>query len=344
MMCMKETDNVLIIAEAGINHNGEIKLAKKMIDAVKKAGADCIKFQTYHVDDLFTDKDLTYTYKSQGKEVTESQYEMFKRCMFTKDEWGEIMKYCKKQGVVFATTAQNPSDLDLILSIGDIAFIKVGSDDLTNILLLRNYAKMSKKINRPMIISAGMAYGAEIGDAVETIRNVNPDIDLTVLHCVSSYPTDAEEVNLKKILIIRDSFGVNVGFSDHTIGSAAAVGSICFGARVIEKHFTLDNNLPGPDHWFSINAEELGSYISDIRFVEKAIGNAYLAPTEKEQEMRKICRRNTVAKQDIEKGEIFKENDFEFKRTSVVGISPRFIDTLVGRAASKNYKRGDLIE
>ena len=334
---------VFIIAEAGINHNGSVALAKKMIDAAKEAGVDCIKFQTFNVDELFDEKDrqLKYTYRSQGKQVTKTQYDMFKRYQFSPTAWQEIIDYCHRQKIIFATTPQNPSDLKLILSLTKkLPFIKVGSDDLTNLPLLREYAKTG----RPLIISAGMAYAAEIGDAIETIRSIKKKADLTVLHCVSSYPTETDEVNLQKIPIIQKTFGVKVGFSDHTIGHTAAVGAVCFGAQVIEKHFTLDHNLPGPDHWFSIEAAELKDYVGAIRRAEAMIGIAVLVPTTKELAMRGICRRSTVAKTAINKGEKFTLDNIIFKRTSQTGISPRFIDTLLGQAAARTYRVGEVIE
>ncbi len=332
-----EGEPCFIIAEAGINHNGDINIAKKMIDAVKDAEANCIKFQTFKAKEFITDPNLTYTYKSQGEEITEPQLKMFQRYEFSKEEWREIIGYCKKKKVIFSTTAQNPSDLDFILSLTDLPFIKVGSDDLTNLDLIEYYAKKG----RPMIISAGMAYGSEIEDAILTIKKAG-NKDITVLHCISSYPTEAEEVNLKKIPLIRDSFDVKVGFSDHTIGSAAAIGAVCLGATVIEKHFTLSHDLSGPDHWFSIDADELKKYIQDIRFIEKAIGSSVLVPTEKEEKMRKIARRSIVAKEKINIGERFTNDNLEFKRPGI-GISPRFKKYIVNRIASKKYNKGDLI-
>lgn len=323
-----------IIAEAGINHNGDIKLAKKMIDVVKESGADCIKFQTFQSKEFIADSHLTHTYQSQGKTITESQLKMFQRYEFSKKEWSDIIDYCKKRGVAFSTTAQNQSDLDMILSLTDLPFIKVGSDDLTNVDLLQYYASKGK----PMIISAGMAYASEIEDAVMAIRKRGNN-NIVVLHCVASYPATAEEVNLKKIYTIKKIFGVDVGFSDHTIGSAAAVGAVCFGATVIEKHFTLDHNLPGPDHWFAADKEEFTHYVRDIRFIEKAIGVSMLGPTEKEKTMREVARRSIVAKTIITKGEKFSNNNLEFKRPGT-GIPPKYISFMVGKLAKKNFKKG----
>ncbi|HLC89328.1 MAG TPA: N-acetylneuraminate synthase family protein, partial [Patescibacteria group bacterium] len=273
---------VYVIAEAGVNHNGDIKLAKQLVDVAKQAGADCVKFQTFTADEFISDKKSTYTYTSQGKEVTESQYEMFKRLEFSEKDWQEIINYCKEKGVVFATTAQSPADLDFILKLASLPFIKVGSDDLTSLDLISDYAE--KGI--PMVISAGMSDEAEISDAVETIKQAGNE-QIIVLHCVSSYPAKAQEVNLKKIPAIKNKFNVIVGFSDHTQGSAAATGAVYFDSKVIEKHFTLSHDLPGPDHWFSADPEELKKYIIDIRLAEQMIGSGEIVPTANEEEIKK---------------------------------------------------------
>jgi N,N'-diacetyllegionaminate synthase len=329
---------IFIIAEVGINHNGDIDLAKKSIDAAKLAGADAVKFQTFKANEFVSDKSQMFTYKSQGKEVTESMLEMFKRMELSEDNWKEIISYCKKVGIAFSSTAQNPSDLDFLLSLTGLPFIKVGSDDLTNLELMKYYAKK----NIPMIISAGMAYAYEIEDAVREIR-ASGNNDITVLHCVSQYPTPAHDVNLRKIPVIRDAFGVKVGFSDHTEGSAAAVGSVCLGAKVIEKHFTLDHNLPGPDHWFSSDVQELTQYIKDIRYVEKSLGISRLEPTVKEIEMRKIARRKIVAKADLEPGSKINYTNIEFKRTDKYGLQPKEIEFIKGRSISNFIETGRVI-
>ena len=220
-----EKMSTFIIAEVGINHNGDVNIAKEMIDKAKEAGADCVKFQTFKAEEFVSDSEQTYTYTSQGNEITESMLAMFKRYEFNKKDWVDIIKYCEEKKIVFSSTAQNETDLNFLLSITQLPFVKVGSDDLTNLEQMKAYA--SQQI--PMIISAGMAYASEIEDAVKAIRSTGNN-DITVLHCISSYPTSAEDVNLKKIPVIRDAFGVNIGFSDHTIGSAAAIGSVCFGA------------------------------------------------------------------------------------------------------------------
>jgi len=324
--------SVFIIAEVGINHNGDINIAKQMVDEAKKCGVDCVKFQTFRADEFVSDSTQTYTYKSQGKDVTESMLEMFKRYEFNDNDWVEIIEYCKQKDIVFCSTAQNPSDLDYLFSMTDLPFIKVGSDDLTNLELMEYYASKQK----PMIISAGMAYASEIEDAIRTIQEVGNN-DITVLHCVSSYPTQSNEVNLKKIPAIKDAFGVKVGFSDHTIGSSAAVGSVCFGAMVIEKHFTLDNGMAGPDHWFSITPKKLKQYVDDIRFIEIAIGDSILRPTLKELGMRKIARRKIVASKDLNINDIITRENIQFKRAEE-GLNPKELKYILNKKLKYSIK------
>jgi N-acetylneuraminate synthase/N,N'-diacetyllegionaminate synthase len=328
---------VFIIAEAGINHNGSVKIAKKMIDVAKEVNADCIKFQTFKAKEFIVDPKVEYTYKSQGEIITEPQIKMFERYEFSDKEWQEVIDYCKKKKVIFSTTAQNPSDLDFILSLTDLPFIKVGSDDLTNLGLIDYYAKKKK----PMIISAGMAYESEINDAVNIIRKAGNN-DIVVLHCVSSYPAKPEDTNLRKLRNINDKFGVIVGFSDHTQGIYACLGAVALGARVIEKHFTLDKNMSGPDHWFSADPEEFEKLVEGIRCVEKSLGDPIIKPTLKEMKMRKIARRSIVAAKNVEKGKIITMTDVGFKRPGT-GLAPKFLDNVISKKAKINIKKGDLI-
>ncbi|OGI09976.1 MAG: N-acetylneuraminate synthase [Candidatus Margulisbacteria bacterium GWF2_35_9] len=331
-------NNIYIIAEVGINHNGDVETAKQMIKVASECGVDCVKFQTFKADEFVSDPNQTYTYKSQGKEVTESMLAMFKRYEFKDSDWNEIIDCCDQHDITFCSTAQNIKDLDYLLSITELPFIKVGSDDLTNLKLMNYYASKQK----PMIISTGMAYASEIEDAINEIKKTGND-DITVLHCVSSYPAEAKEVNLEKIPAIRKAFGVDVGFSDHTIGSAAAVGAVCFGATVIEKHFTLDHNMPGPDHWFSMEPQDLKKYTEDIRFIEKAIGSSVLEPTDKEKNMRSIMQRKIVVGRDMNAGEIIMESDIDFKRAPS-GIEPKHQDFILGRQLKRAIKKGDPVK
>jgi len=326
-----------IVAEMGINHNGDINSAKKMIDVAKECGVDAIKFQTFKAEEFVSNPDGTYSYKSQGREVTESMLGMFKRYEFSERRWKDIFNYCKKNNIICFSTPQNLSDLDFLLKIVDLPIIKVGSDDLTNLELLKYYASK----NRPMIISAGMAFISEIEDAVNIIREEGNN-DLVVLHCVSSYPPEPEEVSLKKMLTIRRAFNVIVGFSDHTIGNTAAIVAVALGAKVIEKHFTLDKNLPGPDHWFSSDPEELFQLIQAVRYTEKSLGNYIIKPTPKEMEMRKIARRSIVAARDITAGGKIAKDMIEFKRPGT-GLPPKFLKYILNKKARKKIKKNQLI-
>ncbi len=332
-----EEEPAYVVAEIGINHNGDVDLAKEMVEEARKCGLDAVKFQAFKAKEFVSDPSGTYTYGSRGRIVTESMFEMFRRYEFDEAEWKEVFGYCKNKNIEFFVTPQNPSDLDFILSIADIPVIKVGSDDLTNLELLEYYAKK----NKPLIISAGMAYISEIEDAVNTIRNTG-NSDLIVLHCVSSYPADATEVNLKRMLTIKRAFDVVVGFSDHTIGSTAALGAVVLGAKIIEKHFTMDKNLPGPDHWFSANPDEMRELVDGIRFIERALGSGVIEPTPKELEMRKIARRSIVAAKNIDKGDTITRNAVTFKRPGT-GLTPKFINYIIGRKAKVDIKRNELI-
>jgi N,N'-diacetyllegionaminate synthase len=328
--------STFIIAEIGVNHNGDLNLALKMIKEAKNCGADAVKFQTFKTENFVNDKNLTYTYKSQGKEITEPQWDMFKRYEFTKEQWKILFNYCDELGIIGFTTPQDKSDLDFILSFYSPKFIKVGSDDLTNLPLLDYYA--SKGI--PMIISSGMSYENEISDAINTIKSYHNNI--TVLHCISQYPTPSKDVNMNKLLNIKNKFNVQVGFSDHTIGSLSAGISVGLGATVIEKHFTLDKNLPGPDHWFSSDLVEMRDLVKTIREVELIMGNGDLLPTSSELEVRKQCRRSIVTLKNINKGDIINKDDLGFRRPGT-GLPPKLINDIIGKTAIKDLKTNTII-
>ncbi len=327
-----------VVAEIGINHNGDIDLAKEMIREAKKAGVDAVKFQIFKAEEFVSDRNEIYEYYSQGKKIRESMYEMFKRHEFSPEEWKEIFKYANNVGIFCFATPQNPSDLELLLSIADPPLLKVGSDDLTNLPLLEYYSKK----NKPIMISTGMAYLSEIEDAINTIRDAG-NRDIIVLHCVSSYPAKPEELNLLKIKTLKSIFkDVIVGYSDHSIGTTSAVVAVTLGAKVVEKHFTLDKNLPGPDHWFSADVEEFRELVEKIRYIEKALGSGEVKPSEYELEMRKIARRSIVAARDIKAGEIITDELLAFKRPGT-GLSPKFIKFIKGKTAKCNIKEGELI-
>ncbi|MDP4093178.1 MAG: N-acetylneuraminate synthase family protein [Bacillota bacterium] len=331
-----ENEPCFIIAETGINHNGDIKLACEMIDVAVECGVDAVKFQTFKAEEFVSDPYQTYTYNSQGKSITESMLAMFKRYEFKEQDWIEISEYCRKRNIIFFSTPQNPSDLDFLLNIVDLPVIKVGADDLTNLDLLKYYASKGK----PIIISAGMSFLSELEDAVMAIKDVNDK--LAVLHCISSYPAEAEEINMRKMLTIGQAFDVIIGFSDHTINSIASVMAVTVGAKIVEKHFTLDKNLPGPDHWFSSNPSEFKELVGNIRYAEKALGSREVIPTVKELEMREIARRSIVARTDILKGEIIKREHLELKRPGT-GLPPKFVNYLIGHQTKTDIKKNELV-
>lgn len=326
-----------LILEAGINHNGDMAMVRRMIDVAAKSGADALKFQTFKAEEFVSNPTQTYTYKSQGRTVTESMLEMFRRYELSADQWQEVVGWCREAGILFFSTPQNPSDLDFLLRIVDLPLIKVGSDDLTNVALMRYYG--SKQL--PMIISAGMAYAGEVEDAVQAVRGTGND-RLAILHCVSSYPAQPDELHLNKIGTLARAFDLPVGFSDHTQGSTAAVASIALGACIVEKHFTLSKDLPGPDHWFSADPEEAKAWVRDIRNCWRSLGGSIIEPTPKELEMRKLARRSVVAARDLEAGAILTAEDLTLKRPGT-GLPPKLLEHLVGQKLSRRVARNSLV-
>jgi len=322
-----------IIAEAGINHNGEIDKALKMIEVAKFCGANAIKFQTFKAEEFIEDKSLTYTYRSQGKDITESMFEMFKRYEFLEHEWYLIKKKCDELDIMFLSTPQNISDLKLLLKIG-VSALKVGSDDLTNTPLLKEYAKT----NLPLILSTGMANFAEVFNALDAIKTFDgyPTI---LLVCTSQYPTESDSVNLLRLKTLKNAFPkLILGFSDHTQGPLASFLAVGLGARVFEKHFTLSNDLPGPDHWFSENTESLKSWIEHIHLASKMLGSDVVRATSSELSMKKIARRSVTVISDVKKGEILSEENISLRRPGL-GMPADFFEKIVGKRATKNFTK-----
>lgn len=332
-----EGEPTYIVAEIGINHNGDIDHAKKMVEAAQLCGADAVKFQVFKANEFVSDERSTYTYVSQGKQITESMLNMFRRYEFSEEEWRELFRHCRQRSVEFFITPQNPSDLDFILAFEDIPAIKVGSDDLTNLELLENYAERLK----PIIISSGMAYLSEIEEAVRAIRNMDNN-DIIILHCVSSYPASAEEIHLRKIPTIQRAFNVHVGFSDHTVGSTAAVGAVVMGAAIVEKHFTLDKSLPGPDHWFSAHPEEFQSLVRDVRYIERTLGTPVVEPTEREIKMRHLAHRSIVASRHIKQGDVISREMFHYGRPGT-GLPPKFAQYILQKTAKRSIAKNEQI-
>lgn len=325
-----------IIAEVGINHNGDVSIAKKMIKVAAEAGVDAVKFQTFRTEEFLTDRSIPYTYSSQGKEITESMFDMFKRTELSMQEWKEVKRCCDECGVGFLSTPVSVEDLEFLVELGAIA-VKVGSDDFNNIPLLREYAKFGL----PLLLSCGMANGEEM---VQTLKAVGEEAeDICLLLCTSQYPTRPEDVNALKLTEMARRFPcVVLGFSDHTQGSTAAILACGLGARIFEKHFTLDHDMPGPDHWFSSEPEELANWVSSIRRSYHMLGSSDLEPTASEKEMRDVARRSIVALTPISKGEVFTEDNIGLRRPGI-GIPPERFEEVLGRCATRDIEINSMV-
>ncbi|MBH09557.1 MAG: N-acetylneuraminate synthase [Candidatus Marinimicrobia bacterium] len=327
-----------IIAEAGINHNGELEKALKMIEVAKTSGADAIKFQTFKAKEVITDPSLTFTYKSQGKKVTESMIDLFSRYEFKNNDWNIIYNKCVEVGITFLSTPQNFSDLEILMEL-NMQAIKVGSDDFTNLYLLKRYAKT----NIPLILSCGMADLAEIHTSLETVGAFE-NYPVILLLCISQYPTPIEDVNLKRLHTLQESFPmIPIGFSDHTIGPLASALATGLGACILEKHFTLDKKLPGPDHWFSENPDGLNEWVISIHDAYKLLGSPIVRPTKLEKEMKDLARRSVVAIEDIQKKDNFTTANIGLRRPGT-GLNSSIYETILKKKATRKIKKGDLIQ
>lgn len=320
----------LIIAEAGVNHNGDVNTALKLCDAVKEAGADVVKFQTWKTEAIITKTVAQAEYQQENTGVEESQFDMLKRLELSYDDFRKIKEHCNSIGILFASTADDPESLDFLISIG-IPFIKIGSGEIGNVSYLRYMG--SKKM--PVILSTGMSSLADIDISIQALREGGAT-DITLLHCTTSYPCVFENVNLNAMNTIRDAFKLPVGYSDHTLGSTVAIAAVAMGAKVIEKHFTLDKNMEGPDHKASSTPEEFKEYVKAIRDIEEAMGNGEKVPTKVEKEISKVVLKRIVAKRSIAEGQIITEDDICVKRNDV-GLPCNKWDIIVGTKARKNY-------
>jgi N-acetylneuraminate synthase/N,N'-diacetyllegionaminate synthase len=329
--------SVFIVAEIGINHNGDMLLARDMIMAAAEAGADSVKFQNYKTEDFVTDQSLIFEYQSRGNVVKESQYNLFKRCELTRDQLSYLKEQCDLAGILFHSTPTSFEGIRDLQAIG-CQLLKNGSDNLTNLRLVRAMGETGLKT----ILSLGMATLSEIDHAVRSFRETGNE-NLVLLHCTSSYPTPVGDINLARIKTLQKLFGVEVGFSDHSIGATAAIGATILGSRWIEKHFTLSKNLPGPDHWFSMDPKELQELVVSIREAEKMLGTPTIGPTPSESFGLRDFRLSCVAARDIEKGELIKSSDISFQRPGD-GISPIHEAFLVGLRLARQIKKGQKFE
>lgn len=325
-----------IIAEVGVNHNGDPATAIKMIEAAAEAGVDCVKFQTFSAEEFVNDPDDTYEYISQGETVKESMLAMFQRLELKREEFAKLFKRTRELGMIAFSTPTDRAAVDLLVELGTPAF-KVGSDDLVYTPFLEYVAGKGL----PMIISSGMAQLEDVERAVTAIGAAGLD-QLILLHCVSLYPTPEDEIHLRKISALQAMYDLPIGFSDHSFGVTAALGAVALGACVIEKHFTLDRNMPGPDHRFSADPEELTRLVKEVRTLEKALGSPRLKLSAAEQEMADLCHRSIAAATDLPPGHVIAESDLIYQRPGT-GLMPYETQRIVGRKTTRAIPAGTLL-
>ena len=329
----------LIIAEAGVNHNGDLKIAKELIHQAAIAGADLVKFQTFTVAKLLTLEAPKADYQKDPDALTTSNYEMLKSLELSKNDHLELIQECKKYGIEFFSTAFDEASLSFLLELG-MSKIKIPSGEITNKPLLEFIAQF----NMPVIMSTGMADLNEIQLALEVLSNNKLTREnITILHCTSQYPASFENINLRAITSMKKKFNLNIGYSDHTLGAEASIAAVSLGATIIEKHITLDSNMSGPDHKASMEPKDFQDMVSAIRNIERGLGNGIKVPTSEELEMRTVARKSLVANKKIEKGEIFTQENLTVKRPGN-GLSPMSIDEVIGTEAEYSFEENDLIK
>ena len=327
----------LIIAEAGVNHNGNFELAKQLVDKAVEGGADIVKFQTCKAENVIS----RYADKAEYQKVTtgeaDSQLEMVRKLMLTYEEYGKLKEYCDEKGIEFLSTAFDLPSVDYLHSIGMRRW-KIPSGEITNLPLLIKIAKLGE----PIIMSTGMSELSEVADAIKVLKE-NGAGEITILHCTTEYPAPYEDVNLKAIDTMKETFGLPVGYSDHTKGLEIPVAAVARGACVIEKHFTLDRNMEGPDHKASIEPDELKQMVDMIRHVEVAIGDGAKKVSPSELKNQDIARKSIIAKAAIKAGDVFTEENITTKRPGS-GINPMKWFDLLGKTAKHDYQEDYLIE
>jgi N,N'-diacetyllegionaminate synthase len=334
---ISENSKVFIIAEAGVNHGGDINFAKRQIELAKKYGADAVKFQAFKTENVILRDVKKAPYQTKTTEARESQFEMIKKLEISKEEIALLKNYCQKLRITFLITPFDEGTLDQLDDLHLSAY-KISSTDITNLPFLKKVAKKAK----PIILSTGMTYLGEVKVALEEIYPFNKDVIL--LQCSANYPIKDEEANLNVIHTFKHNFDILVGYSDHSVGVGAAPYAVAMGAKVIEKHFTLNKNLNGPDHKASLNPEELAKMIKEIRRVEIFLGKSEKKPTLSERGTRKALQKCLVAKDGIKKGELFTQDNIIGKRTGGIGISPLFYNSLLGKKASRDYIKDKIIK
>jgi N,N'-diacetyllegionaminate synthase len=328
-----------IIAEAGVNHNGDINLAKEMVEVAAECGADFIKFQTFKADELVTQKASKAKYQQSDKNDSESQYEILKKLELTSSVHQDLFEHCKRSGIQFLSTAFDIPSADMLKELGQNVF-KIASGEITNLPLLRHIGGF----NSDVIISSGMSTIKEISNAISAVETAGTKKDqITVLHCTTSYPLPMSDVNLNAMRKIAKDLQVKIGYSDHTLGIEIPIAAVALGAQIVEKHFTLDRELPGPDHRASLIPTELRSMVEAIRNIEVALGDGEKRLMPCEIENVELARKSIVAAKNIRKGEILSEENLSVKRPGL-GVSPMVWDEVMGKKAIRDFSRDDLLE
>lgn len=334
---ISEHSPAYIIGEAGVNHNGNLDTAIKLIDAASVAGVNAVKFQMFRTEEIILKNIEKAPYQKKTTDAAQSQYEMLKKLELTSENHLYLKEYSQKKGITFLSTPFERESLKE-LAVLDLPAIKIAATDVTNIQYLKQVASLGK----PIILSAGMCYLEEIRKALETIYTVNKDVIL--LQCTANYPIEDEEVNLNVIDTLKKEFDILIGYSDHSRGVGASPFAVAKGAKVIEKHFTLDKNSEGPDHKASVTPEELKQLVEDIRRVERYLGSSIKTPTFSEQFTRRSLQKCFVASRTIKKGEVFTDENIVAKRTNGTGISALYYEDLLGRVAVRDFSVDDIIE
>jgi len=335
---MSNNHHTLIIAEAGVNHNGDMELAKRLIDIAADAGADLVKFQTFTVERLASQSAPKADYQNQTTDPVESQFAMLKQLELSMQMHEVLIAHCQQRNIGFFSTGFDIQSLDYLVSLGAERF-KIPSGEITNLPYLRHVGGLGK----PVILSTGMATLGEIEAALEVLEMAGtPRTQITVLHCNTEYPTPMQDVNLRAMCGIRDAFGVAVGYSDHTAGIEVPIAAVALGATVIEKHLTLDRNLPGPDHKASLEPDEFAAMVHSIRNIEQVMGDGIKRPSPSEAKNMPIARKSLVAAKQIRAGEQFTAENITAKRPGT-GITPMRWDEVVGRVAARDFAADELI-
>jgi N,N'-diacetyllegionaminate synthase len=330
--------SVFIIAEAGVNHNGSLDKAYELIDIASDAGADAVKFQTFKSESLASKNAQKAHYQKETTNPTESQLSMLKKLELDEIDHKKLINYCNKKNIAFLSSPFDIDSIDLLSDLG-LNLFKIPSGEITNLVYLRHIGSLGKKI----ILSTGMSNMKEISTALEVLVNAGtPRKEITILHANTMYPTPMEDVNLKAMQSIHKKFSINVGYSDHTVGIEVDIAAVAMGASVIEKHFTLDKNLDGPDHCASLEPEELKDMVNSIRNIELALGDGIKKPSRSETPNISISRKSIVARRAIKKGDLFTSENITIKRPGN-GISPMKWDSIIGKFAMRDYQIDDLL-